>query len=56
MNATETWKRLTHPVTVEDWALTVRLDDLNETEEGRRILRKEILPYLPTLVGKAQAK
>ena len=44
----ERWRRLTDPQTVEDYSLSVNLDDLAQTPEGREIIRREIDPFLPS--------
>lgn len=49
MTPVEKWKRLTNPQTIEDYGLSVSLDELAETAEGREILEKEISPWLPPL-------
>lgn len=47
MDTVTKWLRLTNPQTVEDYSLSVNLDELRQTEEGQEIYEKEILPYLP---------
>ena len=47
MTAIEKWRRLTNPQSVEDYGLSVNLADLAQSDEGREILRREILPWLP---------
>lgn len=43
----ERWGRLTNPQTVEDYWLCVDTAELLESDEGRRIVEEEIMPYLP---------
>lgn len=50
MTAIEKWNRLTNPQTVEDYGLSVNLEDLAETKEGREIIAREIAPWLPPSV------
>ncbi len=47
MNAVEKWKRMTNPKTVEDYGLGITLNELLETEEGKKIFQEEIKPWLP---------
>lgn len=42
MDALEKWKRLTNPTCADDYGLSVTLDELKQTEEGRKILNELI--------------
>lgn len=47
MTPVERWRRMTNPQTVEDYGLSVTLEELYETPEGREIIYGEINPSLP---------
>lgn len=46
MDAIEKWRRLTNPTCVADYGLSVTLEELAETPEGREILEKEVAPRM----------
>lgn len=45
--AVETWRRMTNPQTVEDYGLSVAFRDLEKSPEGRDILEREVMPFVP---------
>lgn len=48
MNAVEKWKRMSNPQTVEDYGLSVSLEELAQTEEGRQIIERDVNHWLPS--------
>ena len=55
MTPAEKWRRMTHPVTLEDWGLSMSLDEFKQAPEALKEAQQYIPPqYLLTAQEKTQ--